>query len=91
MPPPVGVVEASKAGDGIVAAPAPAVAEVGEGEEAEEARSNVAVATKTTRQTASSKLLKRLPLHCRKKSSALDCCRAQTAGEEAKREARRNE
>ena len=34
-------------------------------------RSKVTAATKTTRQVASSKLLKRLPLHWRKKSSAL--------------------
>lgn len=38
-------------------------------------RSKVAVATKTIPQQASSKLLKRLPLHCRKKSSALACRR----------------
>lgn len=75
LPPLLGVVEASNAEGGIVATPAPALARVGEGEEAGEARSKVAVATKTTRQKDSSKLLKHLPLHCRKKSSALGCLR----------------
>lgn len=69
--------EALKPGDAVVVAPAIfSEGEVGEGEEAA-SRSKVAVATKTTRQTVSSKLLKRLPLHWRKKSSALGCVRSE--------------
>lgn len=78
----VTLVEASKVGDVIVAAP-PGVEGVGAAAAAAAAavaaasggsgalRSKFTVATKTTRQEASSKLLNRLPLHWRKKSSAL--------------------
>lgn len=67
------LVQAFKDGDGIVAAEVPVIEAVVVAAGA--LRSKVAVATKTTRQQASSKLLKTLPLHCRKKSSALACRR----------------
>ena len=78
----------SKAGGGIVSAPVPALAELGEGEGVGEARSKVAVATKTTRQKDSSKLLKHFPLHCRKKSSALDCRHSSETGKRGRGETR---
>lgn len=65
------LVQAFKDGDGIVAAEVPVIEAVVVATGA--LTSKVSVATKTTRQQASSRLLKRLPLHCRKKSSALAC------------------